>query len=45
MSLMNQIHTGRRIMPPRILMYGTEGIGKSTTAAQAPHPIFIPTLR
>jgi len=43
MSLMNQIHTGRRIMPPRILMYGTEGIGKSTTAAQAPHPIFIPT--
>jgi len=43
MSLMNQIHTGRRIMPPRILMYGTEGIGKSTTASQAPKPIFIPT--
>ena len=24
-------------------MYGTEGIGKSTTAADAPNPIFIPT--
>jgi hypothetical protein len=25
------------------VIYGTEGIGKSTTAAQAPKPIFIPT--
>jgi hypothetical protein len=43
MSLLERIHTGRRHSPPRLLMYGTEGIGKSTTAAQAPNPIFIPT--
>ena len=43
MSLMQQIHTGRRPSPPRFVIYGTEGIGKSTTAAQAPKPIFIPT--
>jgi len=29
--------------PPRLLIYGTEGIGKSTTAAQTPNPIFIQT--
>jgi hypothetical protein len=43
MSLLQRIHTGRRHSPPRLLMYGTEGIGKSTTAAEAPNPIFIPT--
>ncbi|MBN2132229.1 MAG: ATP-binding protein [Sedimentisphaerales bacterium] len=43
MSLLEHIHTGRRPSPPRLLIYGTEGIGKSTTAAQAPNPIFIPT--
>ncbi len=43
MSLLKQIRTGRRHSPPRLLIYGTEGIGKSTTAAQAPNPIFIPT--
>lgn len=43
MSLIERIHQGRRHSPPRLLMYGTEGIGKSTTAAQAPKPIFIPT--
>ena len=42
MSL-TQIHSGRRKVPPRFVIYGTEGIGKSTTAAQAPKPIFIPT--
>ena len=29
--------------PPRIVIYGTSGIGKSTFAANAPNPIFIPT--
>ncbi len=29
--------------PPRLLIYGTEGAGKSTLAAQAPNPIFVPT--
>lgn len=43
MSMLQRIHTGRRHSPPRLLIYGTEGIGKSTTAAQAPKPIFVPT--
>jgi len=43
MSLLKQIHTGPRHSPPRLLIYGTEGIGKSTTAATAPKPIFVPT--
>lgn len=30
-------------MPPRVLLYGTEGIGKSSFASQAPKPIFIQT--
>jgi hypothetical protein len=30
-------------MPPRLVLYGTEGIGKSTFGAGAPAPIFIPT--
>jgi len=29
--------------PPRVVIYGTSGIGKSTFAASAPNPIFIPT--
>jgi len=43
MSLLETIHSGRRHSPPRLMLYGTEGIGKSTTAAGAPKPIFIPT--
>jgi hypothetical protein len=30
-------------MPPRIMAYGTEGIGKSTLAAGTPRPIFVQT--
>jgi len=29
--------------PPRVVLYGTHGIGKSTFAAQAPNPVFIQT--
>lgn len=29
------------IKPPRILVYGVEGIGKSTFAANAPNPVFL----
>ena len=29
MSLMKQVHSGRRHSPPRLLIYGTEGIGKA----------------
>ena len=43
MSLMTQIHSGPRRSPPRLMIYGVEGIGKSTTAAQAPKPIFVAT--
>lgn len=34
---------GKQRMPPRIVLYGTEGIGKSTFGAMAPRPIFLPT--
>lgn len=41
---MDIIHNDRSAdIPPRILLYGPEGIGKSTVAAQAPGVIFIPT--
>lgn len=43
MTLLERIHTGRRHSPPRLMVYGGEGVGKSTTAAQAPNPIFIQT--
>jgi len=42
-SLLANIQRGRQPMPPRIVLYGTEGIGKSTFASQAPRPIFVPT--
>ncbi|MBN2130877.1 MAG: ATP-binding protein, partial [Sedimentisphaerales bacterium] len=40
---MQQIQTGKQSLPPRLLVYGTEGVGKSTLAANAPKPIFIQT--
>ncbi len=43
MSLMAKIERGRTSKPPRILLYGVEGIGKSTFGSQAPKPIFIQT--
>lgn len=41
--MLENIHKGKKKMPPRIVLYGQEGIGKSTWAANAPAPIFIPT--
>jgi hypothetical protein len=38
----SDISTGRNILPPRIVLPGREKIGKSTFAAGAPNPIFIP---
>lgn len=35
--------TGKERKPPKLLLYGTGGIGKSTFAASAPNPIFIQT--
>ena len=33
--------TGRNPRPPRIMIYGTAGVGKSTLAAHAPNPVFL----
>ena len=38
MSMLKKIQRGRAPKPPRILMYGVEGIGKSTVGSQAPKP-------
>lgn len=43
MSRLANIQRGRAPMPPRIMLYGVEGIGKSTFAAEAPKPIFVQT--
>lgn len=43
MGLMQAIQRGKQPMPPRLMVYGTEGIGKSTLAANAPKPIFVQT--
>jgi hypothetical protein len=37
------IQHGRVSRPPRVLLYGVEGIGKSTFGSQAPSPIFVQT--
>lgn len=37
------VEKGKKLMPPRILLYGLDGLGKSSFAAQAPDPIFIDT--
>jgi hypothetical protein len=43
MKLLDAIQKGKDQRPPRILLFGTEGVGKSTLAAQTPSPIFIST--
>jgi hypothetical protein len=43
MGMMETIQCGKQPMPPRVMVYGTEGVGKSTFAAAAPKPIFIQT--
>jgi hypothetical protein len=43
MTLMPRVQRGRTPKPPRLLVYGTEGIGKSTFAANAPKPVFVQT--
>ena len=37
------LEQANKIRPPRALVYGTHGIGKSTLAAKAPSPVFIRT--
>lgn len=40
---LNSISRGKRMQAPRIFLYATHGIGKSTFASRAPNPIFIQT--
>ncbi|EMB16509.1 ATP-binding protein [Rhodopirellula europaea] len=42
-NLLETIQSGRQSKPPRVLLYGVEGIGKSTFGSEAPNPIFIQT--
>lgn len=43
MSWKENLIVGKQALPPRICIYGTHGIGKSTLASQFPDPIFIST--
>jgi hypothetical protein len=39
----SNLRKGKQAVPPRIVIYGGHGIGKSTLASQFPRPIFIST--
>ena len=43
MSLLESITTGRENLPPPLMVYGQEGVDKSTFGANAPAPIFVQT--
>ena len=43
MSMLESIQTGRENKPPRLMVYGQEGVGKSTLGASAPDAIFVQT--
>ncbi len=43
MGIIQSVTSGRFSEPPRIMIYGSEGVGKSSFAASAPKPIFIQT--
>lgn len=43
MTLLQQVQRGRVAAPRRTLLYGTQGIGKSTFGAMADAPIFVQT--
>ena len=42
MSMLDQVTTGRTIRPPRIVIHGRGGVGKTTFGASTPNPIFLP---
>jgi len=41
MSILNKIKTGPTARPQKTVIYGAEGIGKSTLAAAFPNPLFL----
>jgi hypothetical protein len=40
---LTSLRKGKQGGPPRMLIYGEHGMGKSTFASQAPSPVFVPT--
>lgn len=42
-SWLDTLRKGKQSVPPRVVIYGGHGIGKSTLASQFPKPIFIST--
>jgi hypothetical protein len=43
MGMLDAIKNGKEAKPPRIMVYGQEGVGKSTMGASAPKPVFLQT--
>ena len=43
MKLLEQIHSGRKPAPRRVLTYGVHGVGKSTFGSMSPKPVFVQT--
>ena len=43
MSMLENITRGRESKPPRLFIYGQEGVGKSTVGGAAPNPVFVQT--
>lgn len=43
MKLLEQVESGPKPMPRRVLVYGTQGVGKTTFASKASKPVFIQT--
>lgn len=43
MNLLSQVQVGKQSKPPRMVVHGIEGIGKSTLASESQAPIFIQT--
>lgn len=41
MSVLNSVVKGKVVTPDLIVLYGVDGVGKSTFAASAPSPIFV----